>query len=111
MIVQSEKLKSTSSSKVCLVPPKMPVLTTLFGKLTKVTSSFPVLKVIDTIIKKFIPKYSETKSEVEKAKMQENSLKHLHKVLFLILIGCEDDIAAINNDEVISSGFASAAQK
>ena len=111
MIVQSEKLKSTSSSKACLVPPKMPVLTTLFGKLTKVTSSFPVLKVIDTIIKKFIPKYSQTKSDVEKAKMQENSLKHLYKVLFLILIGCEDDVASVNNEARIGSGFLSAALK
>ena len=111
MMVQSEKLKSTSSNKPCLVPPKMPVLSTIFGSLTKVTSSYPVLKVIDTVIKKFIPKYSETKSEAEKVKMQENSLKHLHKVLFLILIGCEDDISAINNEKVVGSGFASAAQK
>ena len=53
IMVQSEKLKSADSKKMCLVPPKMPVLTAVFAKLCRATSSYPVLKVIDTVIKRF----------------------------------------------------------
>ena len=108
----SEKVRS-DKNQVCLVPPKMPMLTTVFDNLPQMASSHPVLQVIDTTIKKFIPtnpKFYGAKNDSEQIKMQGNALKHLQKVLYIIIIGCEDDISKANGTTNIGSNFMEAAQ-
>ena len=115
LVAQAEHLRLNDNKTVdCLIPPKMPTLTAVFSNLPNLAASFPILKIIDSILGRFIPtnkKFYGTKTDLEKIKMQENSIKHLQKALFIILIGCEDDLDRCTAEMSNYNGFMKAAQR
>ena len=109
IITQAEYIKT--SEMTCLVPPNMPSLTDVFEALPKMSACAPILKVIDTTLKKFSPKVGMAENDPFVSNVQENSLKHLHKILCIIIIGCEDDLRTAEGTQSVGSEFVQAAQK
>lgn len=73
---------------VLIVPPSLPKLTHLFEDLQKITMSLPMLQLYQSTLKRF----DKSGLGLRDARMLAVAQKQLHKILFLINIGFQEDL-------------------